>query len=119
MDNRTDCDTCRAVYAPSRWDTAADRERKKNGPPCATCRPEVLPENSLKVEVYRRCCGQWIMSMGGAVDINLLAVKCVLDLMRVEESAQLELLEDVQFMAQTAIAVGREKQEQERGSGKA
>jgi len=57
--------------------------------------------------------------MGGAVDINLLAVKCVLDLMRVEESAQLELLEDVQFMAQTAIAVGREKQEQERGSGKA
>ncbi|AGW13813.1 DUF1799 domain-containing protein [Megalodesulfovibrio gigas] len=119
QDNRTDCDTCRAAFAPSRWDTPEDVERKKDGPPCWKCRPDVLPENTLAVDVYRRCSGQLIMGMGGAVDINLLAVKCVLDMLHIEESAHLELMEEVQLMAQTAIVVGREKQEQERNRGKA
>lgn len=119
MVDRTDCDTCQAVYAPSRWDTDADRARKKDGPPCGTCRPDVLPTNALAVDVYRRCSGQMVMSMAGPVDINLLAVKCVMEWMRVPPAEQWHLFEQVQLLAQSVIQAGREKQDREQGRGKA
>lgn len=101
---RSSCDDCRTAYAPTRWDTPAEREKKKNGPPCATCRPSVHPDNATAHAMYQRCSGQLIYApMGGAVDINILAVKCVMDLKRITERDQDEILEQVQALAGVII----------------
>ncbi len=53
-------------------------------PDCADCVPELMPENIDSYKVYNRCKGQLILSFGGEVDLNLQAVKSVMDLYRIE-----------------------------------
>jgi len=37
------CEACRTAYIVTEWDAEEDRNRKKNGPPCAKCD---LPEDA-------------------------------------------------------------------------
>jgi hypothetical protein len=50
-------------------------------PPCRTCRVELLPENEETADVYMLTRRQAITTgMGNVVDINLQAIKTVMDL---------------------------------------
>ncbi|HML56579.1 MAG TPA: DUF1799 domain-containing protein [Solidesulfovibrio magneticus] len=58
------------------------------------------PANALAADLYARCAGQLIVApMGGAVDINILAVACVMDRKGIPLEDQDELLEQVQQLA--------------------
>ena len=80
------CDECKAAYLPNHWDTAEDKKRKAKGPACATCIPDQREANEDATMIYRICSGQLIISpMGGAIDINILAVKTAMDLYQIED----------------------------------
>ena len=88
------------MFAPSRWDTPADRERKRPGPPCRTCCPELHADNARAYALYARCAGQLIVGpMGEPIDINVLAVACVMDRQGIPLAEQDELLEQVQRLS--------------------
>lgn len=110
MDHKP-CEECRRAFAITRRDTPAERERKKNGPPCASCRPEVHPYNAEACRIYMRCAGQLVVGpMGAPLDINVLAVKCIMDL---EGTAnQGEVMEQVQHLA--GIVLHEQARERER-----
>ena len=110
--DRKPCDECRAVYTIGRRDTKEDKARKAGGPPCATCRPTLMPENAEAWNVYQRCQGQLIMSYGGPVDINILAVLAMIDLLGIED--RLDCLEKVQAVAGKIIAEQHEEAERQR-----
>jgi len=98
--NRQDCKSCKQAFAPSRWDTPADTERKKNGPPCDTCKPGILPSNRLAYSIYYRVQDQWeTTGFGQKVAIRVEAIKAIMPMLKVEESDQLECLDEVQIMA--------------------
>ncbi|MGD9643918.1 MAG: hypothetical protein AB7V08_14415 [Elusimicrobiales bacterium] len=105
------CEECRRAYAITKWDTPAEREHKKAGPPCAACRPEVHPYNAEASSLYMRCAGQLIVGpMGAPLDINVLAVKCIMDL---EGTAnQAEVMQQVQHIA--GIVLHEQAKERER-----
>lgn len=84
--NRLDCETCQATWAD--FDGV---------PPCKTCRPELEPDNAEAVKIYQQCSGQWIVSVNGIVDINILAVIEVMKLKKIEDMD--ECLEKVQLIA--------------------
>lgn len=46
--------------------------------------PPILPENRDAIEVYTKVRGQHIMGFGGPVDINIVAVKTIMDLYNIE-----------------------------------
>jgi len=54
-------------------------------PPCETCRPDVLAENTDALTIFSLVQGQWIMGPGGPVDINHLAVWEAIDRYGVKE----------------------------------
>lgn len=81
-------------------------------PPCAKCRPALLPANATAVEVYSRCSGQLIMGPGGAVDINVLAVLEIMELYETPDPE--ETLEKVQLIAGTVIRLQHEEAERRR-----
>lgn len=84
--DRLDCETCQATWAD--FDGV---------PPCKTCRPELEPDNAEAVGIYQQCSGQWIVSVNGIVDINILAIIEVMKLKKIEN--QDECLEKVQLIA--------------------
>lgn len=91
------CDECKAAFLPNHWDTAEDRKRKEPGPPCTTCKPGDVGINDDALMIYQICSGQVIIApMGGAIDINILAVKTAMDLYQIED--QKECLEKVLFI---------------------
>lgn len=53
-------------------------------PNCAECMPEVMEGNKEVIDVYTRVRGQHIMGMNGPVDINVVAIKTVMDLIGIE-----------------------------------
>lgn len=84
--DRLDCETCQATWADF-----------DGTPPCKTCRPELEQGNAEAVKIYQQCSGQWIVSVNGIVDINILAVIEVMKLKKVENMD--ECLEKVQLIA--------------------
>lgn len=61
--------------------------------------------------VYQRCAGQLIFSgMGDPVDINVLAVRCIMELEELPHQA--ETMEKVQLLARTVL--GEQARERER-----
>lgn len=117
---RLNCEDCRSAYAPHPFDTPEDKERKKNGPPCAKCQPGVLPGNREAVDVYMRCQDQLIMGFGGPVGIKVEAVMAVMGLWGVKD--QRGCLDKVQIIARTSIgaqqAEAARKREERESSGK-
>ena len=85
------------AYRPSRWDLPADKERKKNGTPCETCRPQIERENQEAVEVYCLCQDQLKFAgmEGVAVAPDIPAIESVLRIRRVPLDARLDILERV------------------------
>ena len=114
--DRRNCGECRAAFAQSRWDTPADLERKKHGPPCSTCRPQVLRPNALVLEVWRMSQGQMIIGPSGPVDLDIQAIKMVMDMLGVHR--QLICMQRVQIMAWEMFRAQAEKREQEREKAK-
>jgi hypothetical protein len=57
--------------------------------------------------IYQRCSGQLIMDMGGPVDINILAVKLMMEMESVED--QRECLHRVQILASNVIGEQRKE----------
>jgi len=47
--------------------------------------PEVLPGNEEVLNVYMLVKGQHIMGFNGPVDINIIAIKTVMDLLGIED----------------------------------
>ncbi len=71
--DRLDCETCRATWA----DFGGD-------PPCKTCKPELMINNTEAINIYQQCSGQWIVGMSGIIDINILAVIEVMKLKKIK-----------------------------------
>jgi hypothetical protein len=54
--------------------------------PCGDCKPDLLPENKEALDVYLVVRGQIITAgMGTVVDIDIPAVKIVMDLLQVKD----------------------------------
>ena len=71
------------------------------------------PGNTSAYALYQRCADQLIVGpMGGAVGINILAVKCVMDLMRIPGREQDDLMLQVQELA--GLIIGERARERER-----
>lgn len=111
--DRLPCEECRAAFASSRWDTAEDRARKAPGPPCATCRPTLLPGNMEAFEVFNQCDGQWIMGLDGAVALSIPAVATVMELEGVRDRRG--CLAKVLFLASVMLSEVRRKQSKQKG----
>ena len=73
-------------------------------PPCDKCFPQVHEYNKGIFELYNEVAGQFIMGMGGAVDLNIMAVAWVMDRMGVDEGEQLELCNRVRYFASLVLA---------------
>lgn len=112
MDHKP-CDVCRQAFKISRWDTPAEREHKKNGPPCATCRPELLPDNDTAFAVYLRCADQLIVGpMGDKIGLNFMAVRSFMDMEGIPDQA--ETWERVQLLYGEIFRAQREDAERKR-----
>lgn len=61
----------------------------------------MLPGNRDAYAVWCRCSGQLILGFAGAVDVNILAVKCLMDLEGLEDQAA--TLEKVQVLARIVL----------------
>lgn len=81
-------------------------------PPCATCRPELHPDNAEAHAIYLRTCNQLITSMGGVLDINVLAVTTIMDLEGIADRR--ECMAKVQRIARTVISEQRRDHEAKR-----
>ena len=80
------CEECRAAFLPNVWDTEADKIRKKAGPPCATCLPKMYEDNTEALDIYKVCSSQLIIApMGGAVGMDIMAIKTAMDIYEVED----------------------------------
>ena len=68
--DRSDCIDCRKAYRPSRWDSEAEKNKKRNGPPCGTCRPLIMAENIQAFGIYEIASDQYIIgTLSGPVAI--------------------------------------------------
>lgn len=116
--DRVPCHQCVAAYTPSRWDTKPEIIAKKAaGPPCHECRPSLHPDNATAHELYLRTCNQLIMApMGGALDINAMAVKTMMDLDNMPREAQRETMAQVQTLARIVIGEQRRAKQAQGGS---
>ena len=56
-------------------------------PNCQECVPEIMEENKVILDVYLKVRSQHIMGMNGPVDVNINAIKTVMDLMKIEDQA--------------------------------
>ena len=71
----TRCDQCRTMYS----------ERDPPGePPCETCWVETNSANIDALRIFSIVQGQFIMGIGGPVDINHLAIHAAMELYKIE-----------------------------------
>lgn len=71
----TECDQCRQMYA---------ERNPPEEPPCETCRVIPMPENADAFRIFFLVQHQLILSMGGVVDINHLAIHAAMDLYQIQ-----------------------------------
>lgn len=83
-ENAPRCPSCRTLYS---------EKKPPQKPPCGQCRVEVTEENEGPLAVYMITRRQYVTAeQGRVVDINILAVKAVMDLMGVENQKRCLLL---------------------------
>jgi len=75
--------------------------------PCDQCFPEISPEDAEAVMIFQVCASQVITGPGGAIDVNLLAVKMAMDLYGVAD--QPACMDKVRIMFSEYMAAAREK----------
>jgi len=73
--------------------------------------PEIMPENRDVIDVYAKVRSQHIMGMSGPVDINILAIKAVMDLQGIEN--QKRVFEKVYKLYNHIMSRIRDQQEAE------
>ena len=74
------CEACRVIYG---------NKSPVEDPPCNSCRPVLEEDSRGIVDVYFMTRGQIITAgMGTVVDINIPAVKIVMDLLGVEDQKE-------------------------------
>jgi len=111
--NRQDCKSCKAAYRIGPWDSEESKERKAGGPPCDTCRPKVLPGNTVVMRAYGKCDDQLIfVPMGGPVAIRLEAMEAAIRLCRIPEDEADEAFEKLQLLSRKIFELKREKADQ-------
>ena len=98
---RQSCSECRETYErasrPSPWDRTPPEKKE---PPCATCRPELLPESETVAAALARLQGQWLLdSRGVPMALRIEAVESVLRQMDVPEEERLEMLDELMRLA--------------------
>lgn len=86
-------------------------EEYSEDPPCRDCLPEILPANREAVTIWGETRTQVIAGMGGIIDINILAVKMVMDMHGIRN--QRDCMERVRVMFDEYRAAIEEKQETE------
>jgi len=66
--------TCKTIYA-----------KKNEDPPCNSCIEPLMDENVDAVKVYFLAQNQLIVSMGQIIDLNVNAIKTIMDLYEVRD----------------------------------
>jgi len=109
--NRQDCKSCKAAYRVSPWDTKKSKGIKAGGPPCSTCRPEVMPENMDVMRAYGKCDDQLIfVPMGGPVAIRLEAMETAIRRCRIQDQDEEdEAFDKLQMLSRKIFELKREK----------
>lgn len=91
-------------------------------PPCATCRPGLVPENETALEIYSLCSDDWRTdAMGGLRGLDAPAIVAALDIAGVTGRDRRRLYEEVKLIGRTIageLASERKQREEER-DGKA
>jgi hypothetical protein len=77
MHEKPPCDKCRAL-----------NEKKGKEPPCDDCVPPLMPENREAFQIYMLVKNQFIMSMGGPVDVNHIAIWEAIDRYKVKDKVR-------------------------------
>ena len=72
----TECDQCQAMYA---------ERNPPEEPPCENCRVNPMLENADAFRIFFLVQHQLILSMGGVVDINHLAIHAAMDLYQIQD----------------------------------
>ena len=74
MKEKPPCEQCQEIHA------SRDEE-----PPCADCLPELMPENHEVARVYLLVQNQILATMGQVIDLNIPAIKTVMDIYEIED----------------------------------
>jgi len=91
---RLSCFDCKLAYKYTADDT-----------PCSTCFPGVHKRNSAVFEIYTHVQGQYIMSMSGAVAIDVLAIHKTLDCYGLPyDEDRLDLISSVEYLSGVSIS---------------
>lgn len=118
---RDSCQICQAAYAarsrPRPWDRKRQKGLKppvvKKDPPCATCRPELDPANTLAVMVYSRCSDQWRGGESGFLTVDNMNVEVAMDAAGVSSRHRTAVFDDVKTIIGTiAGLIQNERQKQ-------
>ncbi len=74
MKEKPPCEQCQEIH-----------ELKDEEPPCAVCLPELMPENHEVARVYLLGQNQVITTMGQVIDLDISAIKTIMDIYKVED----------------------------------
>lgn len=105
--NRTSCEVCERIWQ------AYDKPT-----PCKGCKPDILEINRPFLHLYQFCSDQLLISAGGPVGLNLLAVDRAMDYFNIDQSERLEFYETVRYLSSIIISKQLEKQEADRKAAK-
>jgi hypothetical protein len=115
--NRLDCKACEQAFKISKWDSAEAVARKKNGPPCDTCRPELLKDNEQAAVIYSVVHDQYQTDFGQKVCLPLERIEAAIRMMdgyQIDIDDKQECMMKVLNMSRVVMRCQYEKQETER-----
>ena len=100
---KPDCERCKRLY-----------HDKGEEPDCDSCIPPLLPVNQDVYRIYSVCQGQWIVGMGGAIDIDLKTLFRVMDVYDIPNESQRIVSERVRKLSQHMLKTSHDEAEQKR-----
>jgi hypothetical protein len=110
MENRQSCRDCQRAFRVGPWDTPEAKEAKKNGPPCGTCRPEVMIGNLDAFMTFQRCGDQWVYGPNNMkTAMSNSEIESTMRIIDVKD--KLDCLDRVKYIAAKIIEVERRNAE--------
>ena len=76
--------------------------------------PKILPANSPFLQLYLFCSDQYIVSAGGAIGLNLIAVDKAMDYFNIDQDERVEFYEKVRLIAGKVLSLQYKDQEAKR-----
>jgi len=112
---RPSCEACKQAYKPRRWDSPALRS-KKLARTCDTCRPPLMIDNVLAVQLFEVVQDQLIVSgMGQPVAVMVQAIQAAIewcpDTMAFNSDDRWDLLHRVQVIGRTVLSLRNKEKE--------